>query len=136
MPSPVEPVHVSAGILVRAGQVLACQRRADRSHPGKWEFPGGKREAGETMAECLRRELREELGIEAEVGPELWRSEHTYPGRPTVALVFFRVDRFAGAARNLEFAEIRWVDLADLAGLDFLDADRELIARLPALLGD
>ena len=136
MPSSVEPVHVSAGILVRAGQVLACQRRADRSHPGKWEFPGGKREAGETMAECLRRELREELGIEAEVGPELWRSEHTYPGRPTVALVFFRVDRFAGAARNLEFAEIRWVDLADLAGLDFLDADRELIARLPALLGD
>ena len=136
MPSPVEPVHVSAGILVRAGQVLACQRRADRSHPGKWEFPGGKREAGETMAECLRRELREELGIEAEVGSELWRTEHTYPGRPTVALVFFRVDRFAGAARNLEFAEIRWVDLADLAGLDFLDADRELIARLPALLGD
>ena len=136
MPSSVEPVHVSAGILLRAGQVLACQRRADRSHPGKWEFPGGKREPGETMAECLRRELREELGIEADVGPELWRTEHTYPGRPTVALVFFRVDRFAGAARNLEFAEIRWVDLAGLAGLDFLDADRELIARLPALLGD
>ena len=136
MPSSVEPVHVSAGILLRAGQVLACQRRADRSHPGKWEFPGGKREPGETMAECLRRELREELGIEADVGPELWRTEHTYPGRPTVALVFFRVDRFAGAARNLEFAEIRWVDFAGLAGLDFLDADRELIARLPALLGD
>ncbi len=128
------PVDVSAGILVRDGQVLACQRPPDQSHPGKWEFPGGKREAGETMAECLRRELREELGIEAEVGRELWQSEHTYPGRPTVALTFFRVDRFDGEPRNVVFADIRWVDLADLAGLDFLAADRELIARLPALL--
>ncbi|MFN8643146.1 MAG: (deoxy)nucleoside triphosphate pyrophosphohydrolase [Candidatus Binatia bacterium] len=134
MSPPSDPIHVSAGIVLRAGQVLACQRRADQSHPGKWEFPGGKREAGETMAACLRRELREELGIEAEVGAELWRAEHTYPGRPTVALTFFRVDRFAGEARNLEFAAIRWVDPAELPGLDFLDADRELIARLPALL--
>lgn len=136
MPIPAEPVHVSAGIILRAGRVLACQRRADQSHPGKWEFPGGKREAGETMAECLRRELREELGIEAEIGAELWRAAHTYPGRPPVALVFFRVDRFAGEARNLEFADIRWVEVGDLAGLDFLDADRELIARLPVLLDD
>jgi 8-oxo-dGTP diphosphatase len=135
MPVPAAgPVDVSAGILLRDGLVLACQRPADQSHPGKWEFPGGKREAGETMAECLRRELREELGIEAEVGAELWQSTHTYPGRPPVALVFFRVDRFAGEPRNLVFADIRWVDLAGLAALDFLAADRELIARLPALL--
>jgi len=134
MTIPIDPIQVSAAILVRNGQVLACQRRADQSHPGKWEFPGGKREAGETMAQCLRRELREELGIEAEIGAELWRAEHTYPGRLPVALVFFRVDRFAGELRNLEFAAIRWVDLAELAGLDFLDADRELIARLPGLL--
>ena len=119
---------------MRDGKILACQRPLDQSHPGKWEFPGGKREPGETMAECLRRELREELGIEAEVGRELWQSEHTYPGRPTVALTFFRVDRFAGEPRNLVFAEIRWVALADLAGLDFLAADRELIAQLPTLL--
>ena len=128
------PIDVSAGILVRDGLVLACQRPADQSHPGKWEFPGGKREAGETMAECLRRELREELGIEAEVGAELWQSTHTYPGRLPVALVFFRVDRFAGEPRNLVFADIRWVDLAGLAALDFLAADRELITRLPSLL--
>lgn len=136
MSTPSDPIHVSAGILVRNRRILACQRRADQSHAGKWEFPGGKREAGETMAECLRRELREELDIEAEVGEEVWRSEHTYPGRPPVALVFFRVDRFAGEPRNLVFADIRWVALDALAGLDFLDADRELIARLPALLGE
>jgi 8-oxo-dGTP diphosphatase len=135
MPAPgAGPVDVSAGILLRDGLVLACQRPADQSHPGKWEFPGGKREAGETMAECLRRELREELGIEGEVGAELWQSTHTYPGRPPVALVFFRVDRFAGEPRNLVFADIRWVDLAGLAALDFLAADRELIARLPSML--
>lgn len=129
-----EIVRVSAGILVRDGAVLACQRRPDQSHPGKWEFPGGKREAGETMAQCLRRELREELGIDVEVGAELWRHEHAYAGGPPVALVFFRVDRFAGEPRNLVFADLRWIELADLAGLDFLDADRELIALLPGLL--
>jgi mutator protein MutT len=128
------PIDVSAGVLVRDGHVLACQRPAHQSHPGKWEFPGGKREPGETMAECLRRELREELGIDATVGAEIWRAQHTYPGRPPVALVFFRVDRFAGEPRNLVFADIRWVALAALPGLDFLAADRALIARLPALL--
>lgn len=127
-------IDVSAGVIVRDGRILACQRPANQSHPGEWEFPGGKREPGETMAECLRRELREELGIEAEVGPEIWRAEHTYPARPPVALVFFRVDRFGGEPRNLAFAEIRWVDVDALQQLDFLAADRELIARLPALL--
>jgi 8-oxo-dGTP diphosphatase len=127
-------VDVSAGILVRDGLILACQRPANQSHPGKWEFPGGKREPGETTAECLRRELREELGIEAEVGPQLWQSEHTYPGRAPVALTFFRVDHFGGEPRNLVFADMRWVALADLARLDFLAADRELIDLLPTLL--
>jgi 8-oxo-dGTP diphosphatase len=134
MAIPGEPVHVSAGLIVRAGCVLACQRRADQTHPGKWEFPGGKREAGETMAECLRRELREELGIEAEIGAEVSRAEHTYPGRPPVVLAFFRVDAFAGEPRNLVFADVRWVAVAELGLLDFLDADRALIARLPVLL--
>lgn len=129
-------VEVSAGILVRGDRVLACQRGADQSHPLKWEFPGGKREPGETIAECLRRELREELDIDAEIGPEIWRRQHTYPGRAPVALVFFRVDRFTGALRNQVFADLRWVALDQLAALDFLDADRELIALLPALLRD
>jgi 8-oxo-dGTP diphosphatase len=128
------PAQVCAGIVLRAGRILACQRGTEQSHPLKWEFPGGKREAGESLVECLRRELHEELAIEAEVGEELWRTEHLYPGRTSVALVFFRVDRFAGEPRNLQFADIRWVEPAKLAALDFLDADRALIARLPGLL--
>jgi 8-oxo-dGTP diphosphatase len=128
------PVQVAAAVIVRDGRVLACQRGPEQSHPLAWEFPGGKREGGETMAECLRRELGEELGIEAEIGAELWRTEHRYPGRASVALVFFRVDRFRGEPRNLVFADIRWAALDELAGLGFLEADRELIDRLPALL--
>ncbi|MDX2170250.1 MAG: (deoxy)nucleoside triphosphate pyrophosphohydrolase [Deltaproteobacteria bacterium] len=127
-------IQVSAGILLRGDGVLACQRAAHQSHPGKWEFPGGKREAGESIEDCMRRELEEELGIEATIGRELWRTAHTYPGRPTVELVFFRIDAFKGEPVNRVFAEIRWMAVARLGELDFLAADRELIARLPALL--
>jgi mutator protein MutT len=125
-------VEVAAGLLVRGRAVLACQRAAGSAHAGKWEFPGGKREPGESMQECLRRELREELGIEAEIGDPVWRTEHTYAGRKPVALLFFLVRRFRGTLENRAFAEIRWVEAAELAALDFLDADRQLVDRLAA----
>lgn len=115
---------------MRHGRVLACQRRPDQSHGSKWEFPGGKCEAGETIEQCLRRELREELGIEAVIGPEVWRTEHAYPGRSPVALFFFLVASFTGSIANRVFAEVRWVEVARLGALDFLEADRELIEKL------
>jgi 8-oxo-dGTP diphosphatase len=124
------PVEVAAGLLLRGREVLACQRAADQSHPGKWEFPGGKLEPGETAAECLRRELQEELGIEAEVGEEVWRTEHRYGNAEPVRLIFLTVPTFRGTLDNRVFAEIRWVALADLAQLDFLEADSGLIERL------
>ena len=130
MSTPSDPIHVSAGILVRNGKVLACQRRADQSHAGRWEFPGGKREAGESIEACLRRELREELGIEAVVGAEVWRTVHEYPGQAAVALFFFRIDSYTGEIENRVFAEVRWVATVELEGLDFLAADRELIRRM------
>lgn len=129
-----EVVQVSAAILLRNGLILACQRAAHQAHPGKWEFPGGKREAGESIEACMARELDEELGIAATVGPELWRATHTYPGRATVELVFFRIDRFSGEPVNRVFADMRWLPVERLGELDFLAADLELIARLPDLL--
>jgi 8-oxo-dGTP diphosphatase len=129
-------IRVSAAILVRDGLILACQRGANQSHAGKWEFPGGKQEPGESIETCMRRELHEELGIAATVGRELWRTTHAYPGNPTVELVFFRIDAFAGEPTNRVFADMRWVAPDRLAELDFLAADRELIARLPKLLAD
>src|SRR5262245_7535591 len=123
-------IQVSAGIITQGTRVLVCQRRPDQPHGHKWEFPGGKREPGESMQECLRRELREELGIEAEIGAEVWQTEHTYPGRPPVVLIFFAVPSHRGMIENRAFAAVRWVEPARLAELDFLEADRELIARL------
>jgi len=123
-------VEVAAGLLTRDGAILACQRPAGGRHPGKWEFPGGKREPGESIEECLRRELREELDIEAEVGELVWRTEHAYPGGAPIALSFFAVRRFRGVPVSRAFAAIRWVQVAALGALDFLEADRELVDRL------
>ncbi len=124
-----ETVQVAAGVLVRDGRVLACQRRPNDAHPGKWEFPGGKRIPGESLERCLHRELAEELGIDATVGAEIWHNRHTYPNR-TVELFFYVVTSFTGAIRNQNFADLRWVHVGDLSQLDFLEADRPLVERI------
>jgi 8-oxo-dGTP diphosphatase len=123
-------ILVTAGILSDEGRVLACQRRAGERHGLKWEFPGGKLEPGETPEACLTRELREELGIQAEIGPEVHRTDHTYPNGFTVRLFFFRVPRYAGTPRNLAFERMSWVLPGELPAYDFLDADRPVVERL------
>ena len=123
-------VEVAAAVIVKHGHVLACQRRADQRHPGKWEFPGGKREAGETIAMCLKRELEEELGIDAEIGEQVWHMSHEYSPAAAVELFFHRVERFTGAIQNRLFADVRWVPVGRLSALDFLEADRELVRQI------
>lgn len=126
------PTEVAAALVRRGDELLVCQRRADAPHPGKWEFPGGKREAGESLQDCLRRELDEELGIDAQVGAEVWRTEFAYPERPPLRLVFFTVPAYRGEIENRVFAAVRWAAVDALARLDFLAADRELIDLLAA----
>ncbi len=121
---------VTAALIVRDGKFLICQRSPHHSHPLKWEFAGGKLEPNEELRDCLRRELREELGIEAEIGPEVTRFFFSYPGRLPVLLVFFRVSRFSGELQNRIFADIRWVSREELPDFDFVEADRQLVARL------
>jgi 8-oxo-dGTP diphosphatase len=118
---------VTAGILGNGDRVLICQRRAGSRFGLKWEFPGGKVEEGETPEACLRRELREELAIEAQIGPEVYRTEHRYPGGLDVRLLFFRVSGYAGTPVNHEFERIEWVEPGRLPEFDFLEADRELV---------
>ena len=120
-------VLVTAGVIVRANTVLVCQRPEGGHHPGKWEFPGGKVEAGETLEAGMRRELQEELGIDATVGRQLWQSEHQYPGRAPFTLTFFAIPHFTGTPTNRIFAAIRWVPIADLPTIDFLAGDREFV---------
>ncbi len=121
---------VSAGILTDEDRILICQRRAGTRFGLKWEFPGGKVEDGESPEGCLRRELAEELGIEAEVGPEIYRIDHEYPDAFAVRLLFFRVLSYMGTPTNRAFERIAWVRGEDLAGYDFLEADRGLLERM------
>lgn len=123
-------MQVTAGVIGRAGKVLVCQRPAGSRHAGKWEFPGGKVELGERIEAGMRRELREELGIDAEVGVVLWCTEHQYPGHDRIILTFFAIPRYSGAIRNCGFADLRWAAISELRTFDFLEADREFIARL------
>lgn len=123
-------ILVVAGLIQQAGQLLACQRRHDSAFALKWEFPGGKIEPGEGWEEGLRRELHEELGITAEIGPEAYRTRHEYPGKHTVELRFYHVTAFQGRVQNLAFETIRWAPPTELPQLDFLEGDAELIALL------
>jgi 8-oxo-dGTP diphosphatase len=121
---------VVAALIERDGRLLICRRRATDPHPLKWEFPGGKIEEGETSEQALLRELKEELAVEAEIGPEFTRYEFAYPGKRPILLIFFRVERYAGEPRNLVFDEIRWEAPAALPGFDFLEGDVEFVRRL------
>jgi 8-oxo-dGTP diphosphatase len=124
--------RVVAALIVNDGRILACQRTRHQVMPLKWEFPGGKIEEGEQPRDALRRELEEELGIEATIGNEVVRIRHEYPGGGSVELQFFEVQEYQGEIENRIFREIRWVERKELLDLDFLEADRSLVRDLAA----
>lgn len=124
--------QVVAALIRREDEILCCQRTEYQALPLKWEFPGGKIEAGEQPAEALRRELEEELGIRAEIGAEVAQLTHRYHNGNAVELQFFVVDRYEGEIENRIFREIRWVRRRELPGLDFLDADKMLVQQIAA----
>ncbi|HXZ27828.1 MAG TPA: NUDIX domain-containing protein [Terriglobales bacterium] len=128
----MKPKQVVAALLVREDKLLICQRTRHQPMPLKWEFPGGKIEAGEQPTEALRRELEEELGIQARIGNEVAHLRHDYKNGGAVELQFFRVDEYAGEIENLVFREVRWVERAELPQYDFLEADLTLVRDLAA----
>src|SRR3954462_7760754 len=119
--------RVVAGIIVQNEEILICQRTRHQSMPLKWEFPGGKIEAGEQPRDALRRELDEELGIDAEIGDEVSRIVHTYPNGGTVELRFYLVRSFKGDIENRIFKDVRWMKRTELRTLDFLEADESIV---------
>jgi 8-oxo-dGTP diphosphatase len=123
-------ITVAAGILKQDGQILICQRKRTGAFPLQWEFPGGKVEAGEDAQTCVKRELREELAIEVDVGPEVSAFQYTYPNGFQVSLVFFQVRGYTGEMANRAFEQILWVEPSELPSYDFLEADRTLVARI------
>src|SRR6185312_15962729 len=108
------------------GCVLIAQRRAERTEGGKWEFPGGKLEPGETPEVCLVRELAEELGIQTRVLGALVTTTHTYPWG-TIELIALRVERLAGVPAPHDHAALRWVAPSELSHFDFAAADLAIV---------
>jgi 8-oxo-dGTP diphosphatase len=125
-------IEVAAGLIFDQDRLLVCQRHSRGSFPLKWEFPGGKLERGEGHEAALRRELKEELGIEAGFLLEIFRHEHIYPELVRVNLRFFRIENYSGEVKNRVFQQIRWVPVRELLELDFLEADLAVIQKLMA----
>ena len=124
-------IAVVAGLIYQGNRLLVCQRKPGGPFGLKWEFPGGKVEPGEASFAALRRELREELGIEVESAREVFHHTHRYGAPPVeIELAFFLVESYRGAVANRVFNQIRWAESDELATLDFLDADLPFIDRL------
>ena len=120
---------VAAALFDDANRVLIADRPAGKHMAGWWEFPGGKVAAGETDAQALVRELREELGVDTRPHAEIMTLTHDYPDR-VVDLVLWRVTLLNGVPRGLDGQQLKWVDCESLGAERLLPADRPFIAAL------
>ena len=132
-PRKVKPHYdVSAGIIWRDGRILIAQRRPEGLLGGLWEFPGGKKESGETLEECLMREIREELDIEIAVEQFFMRIKHAY-SHFRITLHTFHCTYIQGDPKTLECAAFKWLEPEALSAYAFPRADQKV---LQALVGE
>ena len=122
-------IEVSAALIFHAGKLLITQRHAQAHLGGLWEFPGGKREPGESFEQCLVREIREELGVDIAVGALFEEISHDYPEK-SVRLKFFLCELIAGEPQALDCAAVKWIEKAQLANFAFPAADAQLLEKL------
>ena len=129
-PAVQKKVLVAVGVIENAqGEIFICRRGASQHQAHKWEFPGGKVETGETIAQALARELAEEVGIAVLACEPFMHIEHDY-GDKCVTLAIRKVTAFSGEPRGLEGQESRWVAIAELGDYDFPDANSPIVAKL------
>jgi mutator protein MutT len=129
---PVSLPHKIIGVAViwnDRRQILIDKRRHNGDMGGLWEFPGGKIEPGETVEECIAREIQEELGIKIEVGDRLITINHTYPNFQ-VTLIVHHCHHLKGEPQPIECSEVRWVELSDLEKYAFPEANIQIIEAL------
>lgn len=124
-------VRVAAGIVLKDAQVFLTKRAEHAHQGGKWEFPGGKVEQGESLEQALSRELTEEIGITVLQSSEFMTITHDYPDKKVV-LDFIKVTDFSGQPRGCEGQLFQWFNLTDLAQLDFPAANKAVIEKLLA----
>jgi 8-oxo-dGTP diphosphatase len=122
-------IAVVAGLIEKDGRLLIARRPQGKHMAGKWEFPGGKIERGETPEAALERELFEELGIRTESGRIYHAVIHSYPEKD-VLLLFYRSRLSAGTPRAIEEAECRWIGEEELDRFDWAPADRPVVNML------
>lgn len=120
---------VTAAVIERAGKVLIAKRKKGDRFEGLWEFPGGKIEAGESPEECLRRELREELGVEVET-KELLCSVSFETSGLFIELMAFRTSLLAGEVQCHDHDEIHWVEPENLKDFNLAEPDRRVAAAV------
>lgn len=130
----MQRIEVSAGLVFRDSKLLITQRRPEDHLGGLWEFPGGKREPGESFEACLHRELLEELGIEVEVGAVLEEISHDYPDK-SVYLKFFHCRWLRHEPRAMGCHAFTWITSAQLTDYAFPAADARLLGKLQATPG-
>ena len=126
-------IEAAIAIVLRGGKILVCQRKDDDTFGGYWEFPGGKQEDGETLEQCLARELREELNIAARPTTLLDPIVHDYP-EALVRLHPFLCEHESGEPELLECQATRWIDPADLPNYRFPPANESLIEQILSAL--
>ena len=122
-------IEVSAALIFLGGKLLLTQRHADSHQGGLWEFPGGKREPGETFEACLVREIVEELGVTISVGELFDEIRHDYPDK-SVHLKFFVCKLLAGTPQPLDCAAVKWIQKQELSDYPFPAADAQLLEKL------
>jgi len=122
-------IKVTAAVIESDGKVLIARRKDGDRFEGRWEFPGGKIEAGESPEECLRRELREELEVEIEA-PEFLCSVSFETPELSIELMAFRTSLPAGEVRSHDHAEVRWVEPEQLGDFDLTEPDRQVAATI------
>jgi 8-oxo-dGTP diphosphatase len=122
--------EVAVGVLRKANQILICQRKHGDRYALKWEFPGGKFEIGETIEQCLRRELREELSIEIHSIQRIETHAAYYEDGGMFNVSYCFVSGFDGEPQNNVFEQIRWATLGDIAAIDLLEGNKPFVAQL------
>ncbi len=124
------PQIVIAAVIEKDGRVLIGRRKRGKRHAGKWEFPGGTLEERETYEQCLKRELMEELAVEAEIGDLICSTSFDYTSDWTIRLVAYRATIISGVFNLNDHEEIRWVGKEDLVNYEFPEADKIVIETL------
>ena len=122
-------IQVVAGIIYKDGKILIAKRNLQKDQGGKWEFPGGKVEKGETNGEALKREIKEELDADIEVKEYVGENEFHYPEKD-VKLIFYKAELISDGVKLLEHEDYKWIKIEEAPKYEFAEADKKVFEWL------